>query len=177
FNNDGLLDLVVANPLGTLSLLLGNGDGSFQDLRAIPAGYSPSFLTVADLNHDGASNDLVVVYEGGVRVLLCNGDATFQTSALSYVAGLSPHFAAAADFNGDGWTDLVTANNDSHDVAILLNEGGRQPSPGGAPGCGGPAAPDLFALHDLGMLAKRREPGSAIGVEGGERISLRFRGF
>src|SRR5262249_61328020 len=93
----------------------------------------------------------LIVASGTVRVLLGNGDGTFQTTHVSYAAG--GDFVALGDFNGDGFPDAVTANFSSNDVSILLNDGAwTGPGPGGAPGAGGgraPSAPDLFLGEEL----------------------------
>src|SRR5262249_36947901 len=146
--NDGRLDLAVAGNSG-LSVLLGNGDGSFQPAQNYPAGFRPPFVTMADVNNDGWLDLLVPV--GTVRVLLGVGDGTFQATRLSYVAGGNSLFGAVGDFNGDGFSDLAVANFISSDVSVLLNDG-IWTGPGGAPGDRpdngsglGPAALDLLA--------------------------------
>src|SRR5262249_55232170 len=63
----------------------------------------------------------LAVTAGTVRVLLGNGDGTFQTTHVSYVAGSFPISVAVADLDGDGWPDLATANAVSNDVSVLLN--------------------------------------------------------
>jgi hypothetical protein len=78
-------------------------------------------VAVGDFNGDGLL-DLVVI-AGTVRVLLGNGDGSFQTTNVSYVAGSNPVSVAVADFNGDGWPDLAVANFGSNDVSVLLNDG------------------------------------------------------
>jgi hypothetical protein len=123
-------DLAVANYIanGTVSVLLGNGDGTFQ--AAVNYAIGPtqlvgaaSCLAVRDFNGDGIA-DLAVVFGGGVRVLLGHGDGTFQTTPISYVAGVGPFAVAVADFNRDGFPDLAVANADSSGgVSILINDG------------------------------------------------------
>ena len=54
FNGDGALDLAVANGFNDVSVLLGNGDGSFQEARSFGVGNSPTSLAVGDFNGDGA---------------------------------------------------------------------------------------------------------------------------
>jgi hypothetical protein len=128
FNGDGKLDLVTANytsGLGSsMSVLMGNGDGTFQPARNLATG--ASIAEVGDFNHDGKL-DIVTVPEninGSIRVLLGNGDGTFQ-SPLSYAAGPSPYAVAVGDFNGDGFPDLAVANNPgsgaTSTVAVLLS--------------------------------------------------------
>jgi hypothetical protein len=127
FNGDGIPDLAVANG-SAVSVLLGNGDGTFQAPVSYAAGIGPIFVAAGDFNGDGKL-DLAVAISGGVRVLLGNGDGTFQTTPISYVAGRTPQAVAVADFNGDGAADLAVANCDSaisagsNDVSILLNDG------------------------------------------------------
>jgi hypothetical protein len=121
-NADGKLDLVVANAGGTVSVLLGNGDGTFRSAVSYNAGTSPLGVAVGDFNGDGKL-DLVVANAGGtVSVLLGNGDGTFQ-AGVNYAAGLSPQSVAVGDFNSDGKLDLVVVNQQSDDVSILLGNG------------------------------------------------------
>ena len=130
-NGDGDLDLAVANGWhggapGNVSVLLGNGDGSFQSAANYDAGEDPQSVAIGDLNGDG-DLDLAVANQGfwilgNVLVLLGNGDGTFQ-SAVNYGAGDSPWFVAIGDLNGDGDLDLAVANRDGGDVSVLLGNG------------------------------------------------------
>jgi serine/threonine protein kinase/uncharacterized protein (DUF2141 family) len=125
FNGDGKLDLDVANMQShTVSVLLGNGDGTFQKAIVSPVGkWFASAVTAADVNGDGKL-DLVVVDRGShqVSVLLGKGDGTFQTPR-QYDVGRSPGAVAVADINGDGKLDLVVPNVGSQDVSVLLGKG------------------------------------------------------
>jgi hypothetical protein len=130
FNGDGKTDLAVANNVrqseapGTVSVLIGNGDGTFRAAANYTAGGSPWFLMSGDFNGDGSPDLAVVdsVAEGGVSVLLGNGDGTFGT-AVSYLAGMYPQSAAIGDFNRDGHSDIVVTNFQSSNVSILLGRG------------------------------------------------------
>jgi Bacterial Ig-like domain (group 3)/FG-GAP-like repeat len=124
-NKDGKLDLVVANQCqdrtcqnGAVSVLLGNGDGSFQAAQSYAStGYFTNSVTVGDFNGDG-NPDVVLTNQcqdsacqnGGVSVLLGNGDGTFQP-AVSYNSGGSQADAVSVtDLNGDGKADLLVSN-------------------------------------------------------------------
>ena len=123
-NGDGRPDLAVANfTSNNVSVLLGNGDGTFQPARSYGAGTNPNSVAVGDVNGDGRP-DLAVANASGntVSVLLGNGDGTFQP-ARSYGAGTNPQSVAVGDFNGDGRPDLAVANYYSNDVLVLLGNG------------------------------------------------------
>ena len=128
FNGDGKLDLVVANSWSNhISVLLGNGDGSYRPKVTYPSGTapwsvsSPASVSVADFNGDGIA-DLAVAnqFSYNVSVLLGNGDGTFQTQT-TYEVGNGPRYLAVADFNGDGKVDLVVGNESGGKVSVLLN--------------------------------------------------------
>lgn len=120
FNGDGKPDLVVSDAgNGNFSILLGNGNGTFQSPVSYSGGGGYS-LAVGDFNGDGKL-DLVFV-PGNVNVLLGNGDGTFQP-ALQYSAGTTPFSVAVGDFNRDGNLDLAVANFGSNNVSVLLGRG------------------------------------------------------
>src|SRR5205814_9030079 len=88
FDGDGHLDLAVANnyetgveyvPPGTVSVLLGNGDGSFRPKTDFSAGQLPRHVVVGDVNGDGKQDLVVANQVGPASLLLGNGDGTFQT--------------------------------------------------------------------------------------------------
>jgi len=127
FNGDGILDLVVANlnsgapSLGSLTVMLGNGDGTFRPTPSSPVlGSCPGSIASADFNQDG-HRDIVATssYEGTTSVLLGNGDGTFD-APLSFPSGAGSLFAAVGDYNGDGVPDLAVAAGNANRVTVLL---------------------------------------------------------
>ena len=128
FNSDGKLDLVVANSNNggnrTLSVLLGNGDGTFQTQQTIPLSNNPLSVAVGDFNNDGKP-DLAVaagLNTDEVNILLGNGNGTFQAQQ-TYALGGTPLEVAIGDFNRDGKLDLVVSNPFNNMVSVLLGNG------------------------------------------------------
>ncbi len=125
FNGDGKLDLVVpvsGNNNGSVNVLLGNGDGTFQAAINNAGVMSPVGVTVGDFNGDGKLDLAVADNSNSARIFLGNGDGTFR-SAVTYDVGIAPISIALGDFNGDGKPDLVAFSLSNGSVSILLGNG------------------------------------------------------
>jgi hypothetical protein len=123
FNSNGTSDLAVVNPAdGTVSVLLGNGDGTFQAAVNYSVGSQPTWVAAGDFNGDGKVDLVVANAPNSVSVLLGNGDGTFQ-APVSYSVGSQPFSLAVGDFNGDGHLDLAVTNAGNNTVSVLLGNG------------------------------------------------------
>jgi hypothetical protein len=127
FNGDGRTDLVTTNSSNSpsafpqISVLLGNGDGTFQQQPYL-VGASPDSIVTGDFNGDGRIDLATANSSNTVSVLLGNGDGTVEP-ALQFAVGSLPSSLVTGDFNGDGRLDLAIANQFSNDVSILLGNG------------------------------------------------------
>lgn len=133
-NGDGKLDLAISNfgqssilgnfPGNTVSILLGNGDGTFTAAAGSPVtvGNTPTAVVLADFNGDGRL-DLAVANstDQSVSILAGNGDGTFTT--VSSVPATNAFALAAGDFNADGRLDLAVSNSGTSFITILLGNG------------------------------------------------------
>jgi hypothetical protein len=120
-NGDGHLDLAVAcTYANVVSVLLGDGTGSFGPHTDFQTGGSPSSVAIGDLNGDGHL-DLAVTDSDAVSVLLGDGTGSFGPYTLFSTGGA--FVMSIGDLNGDGHLDLAGADPDSDAVSVLLGDG------------------------------------------------------
>jgi hypothetical protein len=124
-NGDGKPDVLVGNGCAidncgksVVSLLLGNGDGTFQGAQAIDTvTLDAEAIAVQDVNGDGKPDLLIVSFcisgtdcSGAFNVLLGNGDGTFQLAHTYNTGGYGGTAISVADVNGDGKFDVIVTN-------------------------------------------------------------------
>jgi hypothetical protein len=159
FNNDHIPDLLVNGAAATgfaVSVLLGNGNGTFQAPQILHLGAQIGSVAVGDFNRDGNLDIVTGNFSGTVSVLLGNGNGTFQ-APLNFSSGVGdPAALAVSDFNRDGFPDLAVTNFFSNfsvgnSVAVLINSGTWDPptTPLAAPA---PAASASPAAMTAGLL-------------------------
>lgn len=129
-DGDGQMDAVTANETGeNVTVLLGNGDGSFEEGKNLDLGSNgndPTDVATADLDGDGAL-DIVTSNRSdqGVSVLLGRGDGTFEdVENYDTDSSVTPEAVGVADLNGDGSPDVVVGGHESgRGLSVLLGNG------------------------------------------------------
>ncbi len=135
-NNDGVLDIVVSDPNGgSVSVLLGNGDGTFKPERSSDATPQPDSLAVGDFNGDGIPDLVVLERTTGatsLAVLIGKGDGTFKPpQLLSIPWDVTTVAVRVGDFTGTGKLDLAVFGQNSGKFQIFLGNGNGTFTAGG----------------------------------------------
>lgn len=124
FNGDGKLDLAATNEGdNTVSILLGNGDGTFQSQTTVPTGVAPDAIVAGDFNGDGKLDLAVANFtDNTISILLGNGDGTF-TAGRTITGVNSPIAMVSGDFRNAGKLDLAILDQADGVVSVLLGNG------------------------------------------------------
>ncbi len=168
-DGDAVPDLALANNYGDdLSLLVGNGDGSFQAKVDFEDIYQPYSVAIDDLNGDGNLDLAVANHHGGhnLWVLLGNGDGTFETFMI-YTACYASYSIAIGDLTGDGHPDLAVASIGFSTIEVLMGNGDGTFQPAMHHGTGD--YPYSVAIGDLDGDSK---PDLAVANYIGDNVSV-----
>jgi hypothetical protein len=127
FNGDGIPDIAATNPIaGTVNILLGKGDGTFQAaaaFNAVPLNGQATNLAVGDFNKDGKLDVITSISNSStVSLLLGNGDGTLSAPLL-LAANQAPGQLAVTDFNGDGNSDWIAGSTTGQSMTLALGNG------------------------------------------------------
>jgi uncharacterized protein (TIGR03437 family) len=174
FNLDGKPDVAVLNPagMGSVSILLGKGDGTFSAPVNTPLGTSPKAILVADFNGDGRPDVFTDSYDGNTGswslwVLPGRGDGTFGVPLIMPGYGGFNGYVAG-DFNGDGAVDVAATNAQTGTVSVFLGNGrGGLASPVQHVAGNGPGSivlADLNGDSKLDLVVGNVDPGGDLAV-------------
>ena len=149
FDNDGFPDAATANILdGTVSILLGRGDGTFDPQQVVAVGAQPRGLVVLDADGDG-DPDIATANTGGNNMsLLVNDGSGFFGPAVFFEGGGNGEYSlGAGDMDNDGITDLVVGTRNDQTMRVLRGNGNGTFTHVASSGAGG--ATWQLALGDL----------------------------
>lgn len=122
-NGDNKLDLITTEVLGnTVSIYVGNGDGTFKARTTLGAGTNPGSLSVNDFDGDGKKDLLVLAGLPNILLFHGNGDGTFNAPR-STIVGFAPADMAVGYINNDSALDFVTIQGGIGNVISYMNDG------------------------------------------------------
>lgn len=123
-NGDRVTDLITTDyGDDTVSVLLGNGDGTFKARASFRTGDGPEGGEIVDINGDSLLDIVTTEYDSNtVSMLLGNGDGTFR-AATSISVGAFPEELTIGDLNGDQHLDIVTTDSGANSLSLLLGNG------------------------------------------------------
>jgi hypothetical protein len=124
-DQDGRLDLVVANRGAENVVVFHNTGDGFLLTQTVAVTNEPNSLAVADVDNDGWADIAVACATDDMVKILRNISGIFSLGG-SFPGGAYPVAVAAADLDNDGDTDLAAANRESPQVTVLLNDGAGQ---------------------------------------------------
>lgn len=159
-NGDGVPDIVtVDSASNSMSVFIGNKDGTYQPRKVYPVGRNPSDVALVDLDHDGNLDAIVTNNDDNtVTIWWGKGDGTFSSSTLLPTSS-GPHRIVTGDLDGDGNTDIVVVDWTGTAITIFYGDGKRNFT---IQTLGSWGAPSSVALGDLNGDGK---PDIVIGGE------------
>ncbi len=173
FNRDGKVDICVANILdSSVSILLGNGDGTFATQQKITVGLRPRGIAVMDADGDGdvdIANSNYVSTAGDVSLLLNDGSGAFGTPGY-FETGFNGEWAlGSADMNHDGILDLVVGCQTAQRMVVMLGTGAGTFTPGASQSSDG-----AVWMLNTGDLNGDGTEDVAVGNSGSNRAAILF---
>jgi len=125
FNGDTKPDLALSNGLspGNTSILLGNGDGTFQTATNIPIGVAPTGIIAKDISGDGKQDLVVSTFSSDIIILknLSTPGTLAFADKIILPAAQRLNSAAVADLDGDGRPEIIAVTEDAPNIMVFWN--------------------------------------------------------
>jgi len=148
FDRDGNTDIAVANITdGTVSILLGRGDGSFGSAQVVAVGSTPRGIAVLDVDGDADADIATANFGADDVAVLVNDGGRFRVAARIDAGARGEWALAAADMDEDGRLDLVVGAQQDQRIVTLRNTGNVSFVPLGSQAAGG--GPWMLVTGDL----------------------------